>query len=125
MNHEIADFVKSQFPGQLFIPVSGYAKLVGESYGGCRNRISDGSFDLKIIKRGTRNFVLVVDVINKLGQLVESGSESLPASQTTKNNDDEKAPRASKYGEAARARAAAARAARRAKRAALPEGEAV
>ena len=119
---EITDFVVNQFPGQFCIPVGRYARLLGISYGGCRNRIAAGTFELPLVKQGVRNYVAVLDVVAQIKAL-RAGVTTPPATPANQAELEEKAPRASKYGEAARARAAAARAARQTKRAAtLAEG---
>lgn len=116
----IADFIQSRFPDQFLIPVADFAKLAGESYGGCRNRIATGTFSLRVIQRGSRNFVAVTDVIDYLARLIAGGEDLAQEAITTNKDAGEQAVeqkgRRSKYGEAAKARAAAARAARAAKR---------
>lgn len=114
-NQRITDFVQSQFPSQFLIPVSAFAKLTGESYGGCRNRISAGTFPLKLVKCGVRNYVAIFDVIDHLVRLAD-GKEVTPAQAQATEQEEKQNGRRSKYGEAAKARAAAARAARAAKR---------
>lgn len=115
----IADFVRDLFPGQFLIPVASFAKLIGESYGGCRNRIAAGAFPLKVIQRGTRNYVAVFDVIDHLARLSDGKKITPPRPADPEAKEQEEKPtgrRRTKYGEQAKARAAAARAARAAKR---------
>lgn len=115
---QIADFVQRAFPKQYLIPVADFAKLTSESYGGCRNRISLGTFELDVVKRGKRNFVAIIDVIDHL-VAKEEAELAEPAECEVENERDQepKPARRSKYGEAAKARAAAAREAKRLARA--------
>ena len=115
--NKVAEFVQARFPDQVLIPVSGFARLSGESFGGIRNRIADGTFPFEVIRRGQRNFVSRFDVIDHLSCLL-LGEQAKPvatiATAAKSEVQESRGGRRSKYGEDAKARAAATKARRQA-----------
>lgn len=106
-------FVQSRFPDQFLIPVSGFSKLAGQSFGRARNDILRGAFPLPLIRQGGRNYVATPDAVEYLASLWTGLAPAQPAPRRVG---------APVKNAAAKARAAVAREARRAKRAAATEG---
>lgn len=104
-------FVNGRFPNQFLIHVTDFATVVGESYGSVRNRIAAGTFELPIVRRGSRNFVTASDLVQYLLELQEPGaSVSQPVAKTApEENEQGSTGRRCKYGPEAKARAAASR----------------
>ena len=109
----VAAFVQSNFPGQFLIPVAGFSKLAGKTYGGARNDIARGAFPVPLIRQGGRNYVAIPDVIDYLAS-VWSGSPIKQADADPLNG--KRRVGAPEKNPAAKTRAATAREARRAKR---------
>lgn len=129
----IEAFVQERFPNQFLIPVTGFAKIVGENYGSTRNRIAAGTFELPLVRRGSRNFVAVGDLVQYLVDL-QSGQVAKPAAPVAaiETEGDTTSKRRGKYDPEAKARAAASKKKRqaqaakaRAARAALQKNEEV
>lgn len=112
-NRAAADeFVQNCFPNQYLIPIKEYSVVMSESYGAVRNRIAAGTFELPLIKKGSRNFITAPDLAKLLGVL-QSGhaievSEPEPASPRVKEEEGT-TTRRPKYGVEAQARAAASK----------------
>lgn len=107
----IEAFVQERFPNQFLIPVKDYSAALAESYGAARNRIAAGTFELPIVRRGSRNFVTAVDLIKYLLELQEPGaSVSQPVAKTApEENKQGSTGRRCKYGPVAKAHSAASR----------------
>lgn len=116
----IQAFLESRFPDQYLISVQEFARVCGDSYGAVRNRISAGTFETPVFRKGSRNFVAIPDVVEYLISLHEASREDVqakvPAEQTTKASDStgDGSTKRSKYGADAKARAAASKAKRQA-----------
>lgn len=111
----IADFVQTCFPNQYLIPIKEYSVVMSESYGAVRNRIAAGTFELPLVKKGSRNFITAPDLVELLGalqpepgQTIEA-SEPEPASPRVKEEEEGTTTRRPKYGFEARSRAAASK----------------
>lgn len=107
----IEAFVQECFPNQYLIPIRDYSVALAESYGAARNRIAAGTFELPIVRRGSRNFVTAVDLIKYLLELQEPGASlSQPVAKTAQEEKEQGSTgRRCKYGEDAKARAAASK----------------
>lgn len=106
-------FVQNCFPNQYLIPIKEYSVVMSESYGAVRNRIAAGTFELPLVKKGSRNFITAPDLVELLcalqpGQTIEA-SEPEPASPRVKEEEEGTTTRRPKYGFEARSRAAASK----------------